>query len=557
MSQADLESLEWTKGVEDLLADETYKKHLIRQANRLLLKLKTLSYIHTELIGADNAALLDNEQATSFEGIDLQLPDLATDLPADWWSPSCDTSMVIGVYIHGYEKYSKMRCDPKLCFLGLCGLPNARDLLAERQAQEDQEDKDIEEETTEQQSNDVEMEKAPVVSDDAPGGDDLKPFPAVSDFNNRLRKLIAAHQKIRKQMELASRRNAEKQEKRLSKLASTQERAVMRQIEKQSKWSRREEQNFYRTVSTFGVDCTGVNGAYQWDRFKEIGQLDKKPAETLTDYFTAFYHMCKKVCHKLGEEDKLPAHLVDLQVETVSEERAMRCLQRVEMLNKVRLEVLRHEKFEEWTVERCTASSELPDWWQAGRHDWELVKAASRYGITRTEYYYVTDAEFTFKEALNRYMSHIYGLMVAEGGEPGVVDPIQYYFQNQAKIQASYRRVQAVGERRAAARREDEEAVVARVMKWLVDRVEGGVDEEEADVEGEEEAVERVVVERTFEENSAFFGSQAAVPMVLWPKDRVLFNRLEMIIQMFENGGEWPQKAAFAHPGWLIFFIVL
>jgi len=38
------------------------------------------------------------------------------------------------------------------------------------------------------------------------------------------------------------------------------------------------------------------------------------------------------------------------------------------------------------------------------------------------------------------------------------------------------------------------------------------------------------------------------VPMIMWPKDRVLFNRLELIIQMFENGGEWPQRAAFVHP---------
>ena len=70
----------------------------------------------------------------------------------------------------------------------------------------------------------------------------------------------------------------------MSKLASTQERAVMRQIEKQSKWSRREEQNFYRALASFGVDCLDKeNGVYAWDRFKEIGQLDKKLDETSTD----------------------------------------------------------------------------------------------------------------------------------------------------------------------------------------------------------------------------------------------------------------------------------
>ena len=72
-----------------------------------------------------------------------------------------------------------------------------------------------------------------------------------------------------------SKRNTERQEKRMSKLASTQERAVMRQIEKQSKWSRREEQNFYRAISSFGVDCLDkANNVFAWDRFKEIGNLN-------------------------------------------------------------------------------------------------------------------------------------------------------------------------------------------------------------------------------------------------------------------------------------------
>lgn len=32
--------LEWAKGVEDLLGDENYKKHLLRQSNRVLLRLR-------------------------------------------------------------------------------------------------------------------------------------------------------------------------------------------------------------------------------------------------------------------------------------------------------------------------------------------------------------------------------------------------------------------------------------------------------------------------------------------------------------------------------------
>jgi len=153
--------------------------------------------------------------------------------------------------------------------------------------------------------------------------------------------------------------------------------------------------------------------------------------------------MCKKVCNKLDDDEKPPAN--EVPVEVISEERASRCMQRVEMLNKVRHDVLRHEKFEEW-IKNCLPSSDLPDWWIPQKQDEELVKAAARYGVIRTEFYYVNDVEFTFKDCLNKYMKHIEMLMDEDNANLAQsesatlnTDPIQYYFQNQAKIQFTFR----------------------------------------------------------------------------------------------------------------------
>lgn len=241
-----------------------------------------------------------------------------------------------------------------------------------------------------------------------------------------------------------SKRNAERQEKRLSKLASNQERAVMRQMEKQSKWSRREEQSFYKAISTYGVDCVDKTaGTYSWEKFKEISQLDKKLDETLTDYYTSFLYMCRRVCHKISDDEPPPAN--EVPVEIISEERASRCLQRIELLNKIRNDVLKSEHFDDWIMNRCLGSVDLPDWYVPGKHDRDLVKAAARYGITRTEYYYVNDREFTFKNYLYKYMMHIEQLMnedaqgAADPTAPVNSDPIQYYFQNQAKIQITFK----------------------------------------------------------------------------------------------------------------------
>ena len=57
-----------------------------------------------------------------------------------------------------------------------------------------------------------------------------------------------------------------------------------------------EKQNFYRAVSSFGVDCLDRRAQeYALERFKEIGQLDKKLNDTLADYFNVFA-MCACAC---------------------------------------------------------------------------------------------------------------------------------------------------------------------------------------------------------------------------------------------------------------------
>lgn len=98
-----------------------------------------LFYIKHEIIGDDYATKLDiDPEALSHESIDLQLPDVPMDLPAEWWDKTCDASLLIGVYKHGFEKYAQMRLDEKLCFLATCGPPDAQEILAEEQQQDNE-----------------------------------------------------------------------------------------------------------------------------------------------------------------------------------------------------------------------------------------------------------------------------------------------------------------------------------------------------------------------------------------------------------------------------------
>jgi len=68
-------------------------------------------------------------------------------------------------------------------------------------------------------------------------------------------------------------------------------------------WTRREEADFYRIVSTFGVERDCETGQFIWDKFRVLARLERKLDNTLTEYFRAFYHMCMKVCRRFASEE--------------------------------------------------------------------------------------------------------------------------------------------------------------------------------------------------------------------------------------------------------------
>merc|ERR1712071_601072 len=114
-----------------------------------------------------------------------------------------------------------------------------------------------------------------------------------------------------------------------------------------------------------------------WTRFRAISRLERKYDETLTEYLRAFCAMCKKACgRKLTEEEEV----AQAMVEPISEERARRCLERLELLCKIREEVLSHSQLEE-RIKLCQPSVDMPDWWVCGKHDRDLLMGAAKHGL--------------------------------------------------------------------------------------------------------------------------------------------------------------------------------
>lgn len=62
------------------------------------------------------------------------------------------------------------------------------------------------------------------------------------------------------------------------------------------RWTRREEADFYRVVSTFGIVFDPVKQNYDWNQFRAFARLDKKSDDSLEKYFNCFVAMCRRVC---------------------------------------------------------------------------------------------------------------------------------------------------------------------------------------------------------------------------------------------------------------------
>lgn len=231
------------------------------------------------------------------------------------------------------------------------------------------------------------------------------PFPSATDLNQRFRRLITAYQRNSKKLEikLAQKARDELKKERTSKFEAAKNEREERKRSLAQKWSRREEADFFRAISSFGVEYDEETKKHNWNRFRAIGKLEKKLDETMEEYYRAFVIMCKKVTSRpLTEEEEK----CDISVEAITEERASRCLFRIEFLNKIRGQVITHSELDE-RLKQCLPQSDLPDWWENGKHDKDLLFAAAKHGLTRLDYNLAHDPTLSFDPFIRQKAEHI------------------------------------------------------------------------------------------------------------------------------------------------------
>ncbi|XP_051785343.1 chromodomain-helicase-DNA-binding protein 7 isoform X2 [Erpetoichthys calabaricus] len=405
-----------------LFQDDSYKKHLKHHCNKVLLRVRMLYYLRQEVIGDQADRILEGIDSSE---IDIWIPQpFHAELPTDWWNKEADKSLLIGVFKHGYEKYNSMRADPALSFLERVGMPDAKAIAAEQRGSDmmtdgadggdfDREDEDPEYKPARMPFKDEmdEFANSPLdEKDDVAEPDNIGKcenaelgklyWPNASSLTTRLRRLITAYQRSykREQMrqEAMTKTDRRRRRPREEVRAMEAEREAII-TERRQKWTRREEADFYRVVSTFGVMFDPGKRRFDWNQFRAFARLDKKTDDSLEKYFYAFVAMCRRVCRMPLKSDEEPPDPMQL-IEPITEERASRTLYRIELLRKIREQVLPHPELDE-RLKLCQTSLDLPEWWENGKHDKDLLLGASKHGVSRTDYHILNDPELSFLEA--------------------------------------------------------------------------------------------------------------------------------------------------------------
>lgn len=182
------------------------------------------------------------------------------------------------------------------------------------------------------------------------------------------------------------------------------DRERMRLQQSTKKWSRKEENEFLRVLTCYGIDLMAHTSSTipNWTKFKAMARLEKKSDDALSDYYKVFIAMCKRQAGvKLLEDERGLENIID----DINEDHARLILDRLELLSKLR-EVAKSSKLED-RLTLCKNNYDTPDWWEPGKHDLQLIRAILKHGLYKSEGTIMEDPAFSFRDACAEYEENI------------------------------------------------------------------------------------------------------------------------------------------------------
>ena len=94
-------------------------------------------------------------------------------------------------------------------------------------------------------------------------------WPTVADLNTRARRLVTHFLKCQKQEEQRQAKLQRIKEKK-EREKEVSRKKMLKRMEQAEKWSKREEQDFSRVISFYGVERNVETSEYDWSKFRSV-----------------------------------------------------------------------------------------------------------------------------------------------------------------------------------------------------------------------------------------------------------------------------------------------
>ncbi|KAG2461362.1 CHD6 protein, partial [Polypterus senegalus] len=413
MSLPEIKNADWLANCnpETVLCDDSYKKHLKQHCNKVLLRVRMLYYLKSEILGEAADKALEGISASK---LDIVLPDIDyVEIPAHWWDAGADKSLLIGVHkhvasiIHKWKKFKTTRTLPR------AGQPSK---LSDRG----------------RMALVREVTKNPMVT-----LSELKGTSVERGEPSRRTTISAAIQQsgLYGSMTAAMYRDILDENLLQSALDLRLGRRFIFQQDNDPKHTAKIPKEWLQDNSVNVLEWPSQSPdlnliVHLWRDLKmavhrrfpsnlmELGRCCKEEwAKLVKDRCAKLAASYSKrleaviaakvllIISHAGHFFLTPPGSLDqtVFVEPITEERAARTLYRIELLRKVREQALRHPQLGE-RLKLCQPSLYLPVWWECGKHDRDLLLGVARHGLSRTDYYILNDPQLSFLEAHRNYV---------------------------------------------------------------------------------------------------------------------------------------------------------
>ncbi|KII61718.1 Chromodomain-helicase-DNA-binding protein 8 [Thelohanellus kitauei] len=361
--------------INTLVFDPDYKKHLTQSATKILIRLRLLFYIEYYILRDCKDDVL---QGVGID--DLTIPvvpvnRLSLTFP-EWWDTTCDRSLFVGTFKHGYENYPAMLSDTQLCFckhISASSKTISDDSLVRKRGRK----------RKSAAATSSELNEAEALDPSGAGGnpensnDSLiktSDMPNYADLNTYLKRLVMGYWKNRS--------------KTLSKPTKFDSKAT--------KWTKKEEADFYKALTVYGIQYT-PNGIIVWDNFRTHGKFDKKDDVSMSLYLDALVRKCLSILNP--ESRTLSADEGVMSEGVLNYEKSEKVLKFMELFELIR-KALRVPDIVT-KLQNVPGSSELPEWWTTDS-DVDLLKASALYGIDQSDKRIFQDSSLSFQSVIQQ-----------------------------------------------------------------------------------------------------------------------------------------------------------